>query len=140
MHPGTVIEVVLATIKGMISRPKSSANLSAYVLQEAILQTYVKMKMFPEGLSPSIPSVRDWALRCGAIVKKLVHGFKFSLCFLFMFEKQLKDHQHEKDKRIQSSTYCWSTKFCLGRTIPEVDQEGCWGQGQTSSAHETDGF
>ena len=48
--------------------------MSAYVLQRAILAFYGKFKLFPQGLCSAIPAVADWALKCGATLKKLVGG------------------------------------------------------------------
>lgn len=65
-------EVILATVKGSLGRVRQSPQLSGYVLQKAILSVYEKKKLFPEGLYASLPAVSDWALRCGAILKKCV--------------------------------------------------------------------
>jgi hypothetical protein len=51
--------------------------MSAYTIQNAILQFYTKYRLFPQGLSALVPAVVDWALKHGAIIKKLVRGPSF---------------------------------------------------------------
>ena len=65
-------EVLMATIKGSLSCENRAPQMSAYTLQRALLQWYTKQKLFPHGLSALIPAVSDWALKNGAILKKLV--------------------------------------------------------------------
>lgn len=62
----------MATIKGSLSCENRAPQMSAYTLQRALLQWYTKQKLFPHGLSALIPAVSDWALKNGAILKKLV--------------------------------------------------------------------
>eukprot|EP00435_Cladocopium_sp_Y103_P064464 s758_g26.t1 len=67
-------EVVMATIKGSLDCENKAPQMSAYTIQSAILQFYTKHKLFPQGLSPLVPAVVDWALKHGAIIKKLDKG------------------------------------------------------------------
>lgn len=62
----------MATIKGSLSCENRAPQMSAYTLQRALLQWYTKQRLFPHGLSALIPAVSDWALKNGAILKKLV--------------------------------------------------------------------
>lgn len=71
------IQVILATVKGSLDRVSNHApQMSAYVLQRAILVFYEKHKLFPSGLCSALPAVRDWALKSGATLKKLVGSWK----------------------------------------------------------------
>ncbi len=71
----TTIQVILATIKGSLNRVSNHApQMSAYTLKRAILVFYAKHKLFPDGLCSELPAVSDWALKSGAILKKLVGG------------------------------------------------------------------
>lgn len=67
-------QVVLATIHGLVSSGHISQRLSAYVLRDVILQYYSVHRLFPDGLVSELPCVRDWALKAGACLKKLVLG------------------------------------------------------------------
>ena len=68
------LKVVMATIKGSLHCVNKAPQMSAYTIQHAILQFYTKHKLFPQGLSALVPAVVDWALKHGAIIKKLVRG------------------------------------------------------------------
>lgn len=68
--------VILACVEGSLGRKVQTPQLSAYTVQKAILAEYRENKRFPEGLTAQVPSVRDWALRCGAILKKCVSKFR----------------------------------------------------------------
>ena len=72
-------QVILACVEGSLGRRVQTPQLSAYTVQKAILAEYQENKRFPEGLSAVVPSVRDWALRCGAILKKCVRSSAFFL-------------------------------------------------------------
>ena len=61
----------MATIKGNMCCENKAAALSAYTIKQAILHFYTKAKLFPQGLSSLVPAVEDWALKHGAIIKKL---------------------------------------------------------------------
>ena len=62
----------MATIRGSLQRKNESPQLSAYILQKALLQFYQEKDLFPEGVCCALPSVQDWALKQGVILKKLV--------------------------------------------------------------------
>lgn len=70
-------QVILACVEGSLGRKVQTPQLSAYTVQKAILAEYQENKRFPEGLTAQVPSVRDWALRCGAILKKCVRSSVF---------------------------------------------------------------
>lgn len=67
----------MATIKGSLQCENKAPQMSAYTIQNAILQFYTKYRLFPQGLSALVPAVVDWALKHGAIIKKLVRGPSF---------------------------------------------------------------
>lgn len=67
-------EVVLACVKGSLNRTAQSPQLSAWTVQKALLIFYQDKQLFPEGLSPAIPAVADWALKTGVICRKLVRS------------------------------------------------------------------
>ena len=71
------LKVVMATIKGSLQCENKAPQMSAYTIQNAILQFYTKHRLFPQGLSALVPAVVDWALKHGAIIKKLVRGPSF---------------------------------------------------------------
>jgi len=71
------LKVVMATIKGSLQCENKAPQMSAYTIQNAILQFYTKYRLFPQGLSALVPAVVDWALKHGAIIKKLVRGPSF---------------------------------------------------------------
>ena len=74
-NQGLIYEVILATVRGSMKRVRNTApQMSAYVLKRAILVFYAKCKLFPAGLCAALPAVDDWALKCGATLKKLVLG------------------------------------------------------------------
>ncbi len=60
-------EVVLATVEGL----QGGCRVSAYVVQRAILQFYSECKLYPAGIVSELPSVQDWALKCGVAIKRL---------------------------------------------------------------------
>ena len=68
------LKVVMAIIKGSLHCVNKAPQMSAYTIQHAILQFYTRHKLFPQGLSALVPAVVDWALKHGAIIKKLVRG------------------------------------------------------------------
>lgn len=70
-------QVILATIHGLVNSRHVSQRLSAYVLRDAILQYYSVNRLFPNGLVSELPCVRDWALKAGACLKKLVLDLVF---------------------------------------------------------------
>lgn len=83
--------VVMATIQGSLSCENRAPQMSAYTLQRALLQWYTKQRLFPHGLSALIPAVSDWALKNGAILKKLVSRFR----------RLLKKATRAKNKKLQ---------------------------------------
>ena len=64
----TSLQVVLAAIKGCGGKPR----VSAYTLQNALLQFYTEENLFPPGLFADIPAVQSWALKHAVAIKKLV--------------------------------------------------------------------
>ena len=73
------LQVILATIKGL----QGQVRLSKRVLQKAILHFYSERQLFPRGVVAEMDSAREWALKMGRAIKRLVLcsiGFGFS-CF-----------------------------------------------------------
>ena len=74
LHSMASFEVVMAIVKGSKDRARNSPQLSAYVLQKAILLFYEQKKLFPQGLCSGVPAVQDWALQQGVMLKKMVRA------------------------------------------------------------------
>ena len=56
---------------------------SAHVISRAILHWYSSTSSMPRGISPNCSAVRDWALRTGTALRKLVQpSFKFCVLFI----------------------------------------------------------
>ena len=59
---------------------------SAHIIAHGILRWYSNTKQLPRGISPNSASVRDWALRSGAALRKLVPSLEL-LSLVCMFPK-----------------------------------------------------
>lgn len=60
----------MAVVKGSMNRSRKTPQMSAYVLQKALLMFYQEQKLYPEGVNCLLPAVEDWALKTGATLKK----------------------------------------------------------------------
>ena len=62
-------QAVAAVVRGTMPRRK---RLSAHVIGDGILHWYGTHKLCPRGISTKAASVRDWSLRNGQALRKLV--------------------------------------------------------------------
>ena len=72
---------VVATV--MKASGKIRRRYSAHIFAHAILHWYSTTKQMPRGISPNCASVRDWALRTGTALRKLVslmHELTINVC------------------------------------------------------------
>ena len=73
----TGAQALAAVMKSSPSRRR----YSAHVIAHGILHWYSTTKQLPRGISPNSASVRDWALRTGAALRKLVPSLEI-VCML----------------------------------------------------------
>ena len=65
---GIPCKVILATIKGLEGKVRPSKR----VLQTAILHFYTERRLFPRGVVAEMDSAREWAMKMGKALKRLV--------------------------------------------------------------------